>query len=66
MDREIARKTWGIIGKALQNQRGGSVSAVEICHNGIYHIYEGKEFLEEGLQNSLSERFKLTKGTPMW
>ena len=44
-DRYIERKTWGSIGSALQNKRGGRVSAVEICHNGIYNRYEGKERL---------------------
>ena len=41
------------------------MSAVEICHNSIYHRYEGKERLEAGLQNSLSDRFKMTNGTHM-
>ena len=41
------------------------MSALEICHNSIYHRYEGKERLEEGLQNKLSDKFKLTKGTTM-
>ena len=41
------------------------MSALEICHNIIYHRYEGKERLEEGLQNKLSDKFKLTKGTTM-
>ena len=45
MDILIARKTCGSIGITLHNKRGGSVSAVEIFHNGIYHIYEGKERL---------------------
>ena len=45
MDREIARKTLISIGRALQKKRGGTVSAVEICHSGIYNIYEGKERL---------------------
>ena len=40
MDREILRKTWGSIGRALQNHSGGSISALEICHNSIYHRYE--------------------------
>ena len=63
--REIVRKTWSIIRSALHKKRGGSVSAVEICHNGIYHRYKGKERLEAGLQNSLSDRFKMTNGTHM-
>ena len=29
--------------KGSKNQRVGSVSAVEICHNGIYHIDEGND-----------------------
>ena len=65
MDREIARKTWDSIGRSLKNKRVGSMSAVEICHNGIYLRYEGKERLEAGLRKSLSELFKLTRGTPM-
>ena len=65
MDRETARKTWGSIESYLQKKRGGGVSVLEICPNGIYNIYEGKEGLEAGLQNELSFRFKLTKGTPM-
>ena len=65
MDRDITRKTWGSIVIVLQNQRGDSVIAVDICHKIIYHRYEGKERLEVGLKNSLSNRFKLTKGTSM-
>ena len=36
-----------------------------MCHNSIYRKYNGKERLEAGLQEALSERFKLTKVTPM-
>ena len=39
--------------------------AVEICHNRIYHRYKGKERLEAVLKRALTDRFKLTKGTPM-
>ena len=42
MDREIASKTRSSIGSDLQKQREGRVGIVEIFHNGIYHIYEGK------------------------
>ena len=65
MDREIARKTWVIIVSYLQKKIVGSVGAVEIYHNGIYHRYEGKERLEVGLKKASAERFKLKKGTPM-
>ena len=65
MDIYIAGNTWGSIGSALKKKIGGSLSAVEICHNGIYHRYEGKERLEAGLNIALLDRLKLTKGTPM-
>ena len=65
MDREIVSKTLGSIGSALQQQRGGSVSTVEIYHNGIYHRYKGKERLEAVLQKALLDKFKLTKVTPV-
>ena len=66
MYREIARKTWGSIGSDIQNKRGASVSAVDICHNGTYYRYEGNKHLEAGLQKALSDIFKLTKGTHTW
>ena len=65
MDREIARKTWVSIVRDLQNQIGGSASTVEICHNGMYHRYEGKEHLKGGQKKALAEISKLMKGTTM-
>ena len=46
MDRDIVRKTWGSIGRAIQKQIGGSVGMLEICNNVIYDRNEGKELLE--------------------
>ena len=51
--------------KVSTKAKSKSVSAVEICQNGIYHKYEGKDRLEAVIKNSLSEIFKLTKGTTM-
>ena len=66
MDRDIVRKTWGSIVSDPQNQGGGSVSVVEIYHNGIYQRYKRKKCMGEVLQKALSDIFKLTKCTPMW